>query len=528
MKNLIIRKETKEDYYNTEHMVMRAFWNLHGPGCNEHLLVHKLRDAEEYLPEFSRVAEWNGKIVGAIMYSKAKIVEENGVEHEVVTFGPLCVEPSCFNLGIGTRLLEETIALVREAGYPAILIFGEPEYYPKHGFATADHFGITDPNGNNYDAFMAYPLRESFSQMHGRFYEAEIFGECEDEAEIQEFHKRFPYYKQLKLSCQWLHKERLGRICEVQKNAYTIKFWEKELPAKLKGSYYKQSAEHVPVVGDYVTFQYNPCGDSVILETCERSSILKRPDQAKTGVEQYMVANADYTFIVSSLNADYNYNRIARYVSVALQGGSVPVVILTKSDLCNNPGRYIREVEDISEQVKVHAISALYGIGTEELEDYLQPGNTICFMGSSGVGKSTLVNILTGENQMKTSAIRESDAKGRHTTTYRKLLELSGGVTFIDTPGMRELGMAYVEDGLKDTFADIVRLECMCKFSDCKHMTEPGCAVKRAIEDGSLTEERLRLYQNLGNENQNNYAKKKEISKWAKQYKKGGKHGGII
>ena len=517
MKNLVIRRETKEDYYNTEHMVMRAFWNLHGPGCNEHLLVHKLRDAEEYLPEFSRVAELDGEIVGLIMYSKAKVVEESGIEHEVVTFGPLCVEPTCISKGVGKRLLEETMVLVKEAGYPAILIFGEPAYYPKHGFVTADHFGITDSNGNNYDAFMAYQLSEDFLSVHGKFYEAAVFEECEDREEILGFNKKFPYYKPLTLSCQWLHKERLGRICEVQKNSFTIKFWEKELPAKLKGSYLKESAEKVPVVGDYVTFQYNPLGDSVILTTCERRSILKRPDQAKTGVEQYMVANADYTFIVSSLNGDYNYNRIARYVSVVLQGDSIPVVILTKSDLCSNSGRYIREVEDISDKVKVHAISALYGIGIEELQEYLQPGNTICLMGSSGVGKSTLINELTGENQMKTGAIREDDAKGRHTTTYRRLLELANGVTVIDTPGMRELGMAYVEDGIKDTFADIVELETMCKFSDCKHMSEPGCAVKQAIEEGTLTRERLELYRNLGKENQNNYAKKKEISKWRKQ-----------
>lgn len=520
LNNIIIRKETEQDYYNTEHMVMRAFWNIHGAGCNEHLLVNKLRGAKEYLPELSRVAELDGRIVGLIMYSKAKVVEENGTEHEVAAFGPLCVEPTCFSMGIGERLLKETIELAREAGYPAVLIFGEPGYYPKHGFVTADNFGITDANGNNFDAFMAYPLSEEINNIHGKFYEAKIFEECEDEEEIQAFHKNFPYYRQLKLSCQWLHEERLGRICEVQKNSYTIKFWEKELPAKLKGSYYEGASENFPVVGDYVTFRYNPIGDSVILSTCERTSFLKRPDQSKTGVEQYMVANADYTFIVTSLNDDYNYNRIARYTSVILQGDSIPVVLLTKSDLCSNPGRYIREVEEISDKVRVHAISSIYGIGMDELDEYLVPGNTICLMGSSGAGKSTLLNALVGEEVMKTGDIREDDSKGRHTTTYRHLLDLSSGVTIIDTPGMRELGMAYVEDGIKDTFSDIVELESLCKFSDCKHESEPGCAVKAAIEDGSLTWERLMLYKNLGKENQNNYAKKKEISKWSKQYKK--------
>ena len=276
----------------------------------------------------------------------------------------------------------------------------------------------------------------------------------------------------------------------------------------------------MPVVGDYVSFSYNPYGDSVIHEVKERKSFLQRPDQSKTGVMQYMVANADYVFIVTSLNEDYSYNRIARYVSVVLQGHATPVVILTKSDLCNNVGRYLREVENIADGVKVHAISALYEIGLDELEEYLQPGKTICLMGSSGAGKSTLINALCNQEIMKTSAIRESDDTGRHTTTHRQLIELENGISIIDTPGMRELGMAEAKEGIDNTFSDIVELECRCKFSNCRHDTEPGCAVKAAIESGELSMERFRLYQNLGKENTNNYAKKKEISKWAKAYKK--------
>ena len=139
MKNIIIRQENPKDYFETEHMTMRAFWNLHGPGCNEHLLVHKLRESEDYIPELSRVAELDGRIVGAIFYSKAKVVDGD-VTHEVLTFGPLAVEPTCFSMGIGRMLLEETIKLAKEAGYLGIVICGEPEYYPKHGFLTADMF----------------------------------------------------------------------------------------------------------------------------------------------------------------------------------------------------------------------------------------------------------------------------------------------------------------------------------------------------------------------------------------------------
>jgi ribosome biogenesis GTPase len=315
----------------------------------------------------------------------------------------------------------------------------------------------------------------------------------------------------------------IGRISEVQKNSYTIRFLGKDLKAKLKGKFYEEEAEKLPVVGDYVTFQHNPIGESVILSVRERTSFLQRPDQSKTGVMQYMVANVDYVFIVTSLNEDYSYNRIARYVSVVLQGHATPVVILTKSDLCSNVGRYLREVEDIADGVEVHAISALYEIGLDELEEYLQPGKTICLMGSSGAGKSTLLNALCGQQIMKTSAIRESDDTGRHTTTHRQLIELEDGVSIIDTPGMRELGMAMVEDGIDSTFSDIVDLECRCKFSNCKHDTEPGCAVKAAIESGELSMERFLLYKNLGQENTKNYAKKKEISKWAKAYKKNNK-----
>ena len=317
-----------------------------------------------------------------------------------------------------------------------------------------------------------------------------------------------------------LSNENTGRISEVQRNSYIISFSGKEIPAKLKGSFYEAEADQLPVVGDYVTFRYNPQGDSIIESVCERKSFLQRPDQAKTGTMQYMVANADYTFIITSLNEDYSYNRIARYVSVVLQGGSVPVVLLTKSDLCSNTGRYIREVETISDKVRVHAICALYDIGLDELSEYMTPGTTIALMGSSGAGKSTLLNALSGKELMKTSAVRESDSTGRHTTTHRQLIELENGVSIIDTPGMRELGMARVEEGLDNTFSDIVELEGMCRFSDCKHETEPGCAIKAAIENGELTEERYMLYKSLSEENVRNYAKKKAISKWAKQAKK--------
>ena len=320
--------------------------------------------------------------------------------------------------------------------------------------------------------------------------------------------------------------EKQGRIAEVRKNSFIVAMEDRELRARLRGGFYEEDPERWPVVGDYVRFLENPEGDSVIQRVCPRRSLLQRPDQARTGVMQYMAANADYCFIVTSLNEDYSFNRIARYASIALQGGSVPVVILTKADLCGDADRYVREARTVSPQVRVHAVSALRGTGLEELGQYLLPGKTICLMGSSGAGKSTLINNLAGEEIMRTGEVRASDSTGKHTTTHRQLLRLPGGVSVIDTPGMREVGMAGAEEGIDRTFSDILALERQCRFRNCRHDTEPGCAVKAAIARGELARERLTLYQSLGTENARNYAKKKEIAKWAKARKKRKEYGG--
>ncbi|MBQ7077915.1 MAG: ribosome small subunit-dependent GTPase A [Lachnospiraceae bacterium] len=306
----------------------------------------------------------------------------------------------------------------------------------------------------------------------------------------------------------------LGRVIEVRKNSFIVDYEGKEAYAKLKGRFYEEKAQNLPIVGDFVELIYNPSGESMIADVVNRRNVLSRPDQAKTATMQYMVANIDYCFIVTSLNEDYSFNRIARYVSVALQGEAIPIVILTKSDLCSNPGRYVREVEEISDKIRVHAVSSIYGIGLEELETYFEEGKTICLMGSSGAGKSTLINTIAGEEIMKTNEIRESDSTGKHTTTHRQLIHLKNGVDVIDTPGMREIGLAGADDGITDTFEDIIELEGMCKFRNCKHDTEPGCAIKAAIASGKLNEKRFYLYKSLDRENTvNNYAKMKEIAK---------------
>lgn len=202
MKDLIIRKERESDYLNVEYMTKKAFWNLHVPGCSEHYLVNILRKSDDYISELSRVAELNGEVIGTIMYSKSYVTD--GVNKtEVLTFGPLCVDPKYQNKGIGGVLLDTTMKLAIELGYKAIIIFGEPEYYPRHGFKTCDNFNITTKDSKNFDAFMGIELvLNGLKGVQGKFYESEVFENLSPE-KVDEFDKKFPYMQKLKLPGQW-------------------------------------------------------------------------------------------------------------------------------------------------------------------------------------------------------------------------------------------------------------------------------------------------------------------------------------
>ena len=197
-----IRSETKDDCYAVELMTQHAFWNKHHLGCDEHYLVHKLRQSKDYLPEISRIAVKDGEVIGAIMYSKARIVDGD-TTHEIITFGPLCVEPKWQGCGVGELLLKETIRLAKEQGYPGIVIFGEPDYYPRIGFKTCDNFGITTADGKNFDSFMGYELvKDGLKDRKGKFYESEVFENLPKE-EVEEFNKHFPKLKKLRFPGQW-------------------------------------------------------------------------------------------------------------------------------------------------------------------------------------------------------------------------------------------------------------------------------------------------------------------------------------
>lgn len=269
MNNLIIRRETHADYKAVELLTMRAFWNIHGPGCDEHLLVRKIRQSPDYLPDISRVAELDGKIAGAIYYTKAKVVDDK-TEHDVITFGPLAVEPTLQNSGIGRALIEETVRLAKEAGYSGIVITGEPTYYPKLGFMTCDRFGITDAEGRNYDALMCLPLnKELFSSVHGRLIISPVYEECGNKEELKQIEAEFPKYRKVKIKDGFLMllDKRLGVIEAVDGDVYYVRFWELSIPAKLGKDFNKDSVR--PKVGDDVLFLWKRDGISEITSVCK-------------------------------------------------------------------------------------------------------------------------------------------------------------------------------------------------------------------------------------------------------------------
>lgn len=307
-----------------------------------------------------------------------------------------------------------------------------------------------------------------------------------------------------------------ARITAQHKERYEIVCDRGEAFARLKTKEYYTGTELFPTAGDFVMVDYNENGDSRILATLPRRTCFTRREPGPIPRDQAVAANFDYVFILQSLNQNFNPKRLERYLTMAWQSGATPVIVLTKADLAQDPADYLRRAAQVAPGVELHAVSARTGLGLDGLSPYLQPGKTLVFLGSSGVGKSSLVNALAGEEIMTVNGIREADGRGRHTTTHRQLIRLPGGALIIDTPGMRELGMAETAEGLSETFSDVEQYLGRCRFRDCRHEKEPGCAVKAAIAAGALDPARWERYRKLRTEAQSHEEALRRKKEWSK------------
>lgn len=304
---------------------------------------------------------------------------------------------------------------------------------------------------------------------------------------------------QLAVLAQEQQQYQVGRVVAQEKGLYRLISEKGEQVAEISGRmrYNASSASDLPAVGDFVWIGgETPDTRAVIHGVLPRKSVFIRKAAGSACREQVVAANIDTLFLCMSLNNDFNLRRLERYLSVAWSSGAAPVVVLTKSDLCAEIDAQIRAVETVAVGTDILVTSGLAQDGYRQLLPYLQAGRTVALIGSSGVGKSTLINRLLGEERLETNGLR-SDDKGRHTTTRRELFLLRQGGMVIDTPGMRELGLWDAEEGLDRSFADVEALTGKCRFHDCSHTTEPGCAIRAALADGTLAEIRWRSYQKL-------------------------------
>ena len=307
-----------------------------------------------------------------------------------------------------------------------------------------------------------------------------------------------------------------ARVTAVHKERYEIVCQHGITHAKLKTKEYYVDTQDFPTAGDFVMVNYIENGDSQITATLPRRTFFSRREPGPIPREQAVAANFDYIFIMQSLNQDFSPKRLERYLTLAWQSGATPVILLTKADLVEDYWDYLTQVERVAAGVNIHVVSAHTGYGLPRLNAYLLPGTTVVFLGSSGVGKSSLVNALAGEEIMAVSAIREDDSKGRHTTTHRQLIRLKNGVMIIDTPGMRELGMTDAAEGLVSAFSDVERFLGKCRFSDCSHEREPGCAIQAAIAAGELELSRWESYRKLKEESIDKAEMLRRKQEWSK------------
>lgn len=280
----------------------------------------------------------------------------------------------------------------------------------------------------------------------------------------------------------------IGRVISQYSNTYRVVTDSGELLASISGKYNFeiQHMEDYPAVGDFVMLDRSTGegGNGIIHYTLSRKSAFKRKAVGIEGEAQVISANIDIVFICTAMNENYNLRRLERYLAVAWDSGATPIVLMTKSDLCDNPNEILYEVQSIAIGADVIVTSSMDESDINKVRQYIKEGSTACFIGSSGVGKSTMINKLLGSDTLLTNEIRESDGRGRHTTTRREMLLLPSGGIVIDTPGMRELGIDSAD--ITKTFSDIEELIGKCRFNNCSHTNEPGCAIRDAIKNGEL------------------------------------------
>lgn len=316
-----------------------------------------------------------------------------------------------------------------------------------------------------------------------------------------------------------------GRVAIENKRNYLLYTESGEYMGELSGKFYydAQSRGGLPAVGDWVLFKPVHNEKKAVIENVlmrknkfSRKVVLEKTD------EQIIAANIDFLFIITSLNLEFNLKRTERYLTLAFDNNLTPVIILSKEDLCEDPAVIISEVRSVAEGIDIHSVSTIENKGIDELKKYFEGNRTAAFVGSSGVGKSTLINFLTGTNNIPVNVIGDYKDKGKHTTTKREMILLPEGGIIIDTPGMREIQIWEGSEGLSDSFKDVEDFFSRCRFSDCKHDTEPGCAVKEAIDNGELDEERFNNYLKLKKEikwfeiRKDKKAKSDESKKWKK------------